>query len=123
MVNDASVKTDRDALSLWKLAIANIIDTRIAFYESNPSFLPRRPTINLRHLRHIIKTFHSKCVLVPARCYCLTHTNVNVLRHELTTINAYIATPFNGTDVIHKHVSFLNSCNVIISDKQKRLAT
>ena len=58
--------TDETALSTWKKEIFRIIDLRVKFYSHNPSLLPRRPTLNVRHLKRGIQELHSKFVLVPA---------------------------------------------------------
>jgi len=55
-----------NALSNWKKAIFDIIDTRISFYKSNNHLLPRKPKFTYRHLKKGIQDFHSKYVFVPA---------------------------------------------------------
>ena len=57
---------DSNSLSAWKKQILNIIDTRIKFYDANPSLLPPRPKLSINFLRKGIKSFHDKFVLVPA---------------------------------------------------------
>ena len=44
----------------------DIIDLRIKFYQSNSSLLPRKHSMNLRHLKKGLQEFHSKYVLAPA---------------------------------------------------------
>ena len=57
---------DSNALSAWKRAIFDIIDSRIKFYSSNTHLLPPKPRFTLRHLKKDVSAFHSKFVLVPA---------------------------------------------------------
>ena len=57
---------DSNSLSEWKKRILNIMDTRIKFYNANPSLLPPKPRLSINFLRKGIKSFHDKFVLVPA---------------------------------------------------------
>ena len=57
---------DSNSLSEWKKQILNIMNTRIKFYNSNPTLLPPRPRLSINFLRKGIKGFHDKFVLVPA---------------------------------------------------------
>ena len=59
-------QADTNSLSLWKKRILEIMNTRIMFYDSNPSSLPPKPNISIRTLRTVLRDFHSKFVLVPA---------------------------------------------------------
>lgn len=71
-IEDFSIKwcrrehADPNSLSTWKKSILKIIDTRINFYNANPSLLPPRPRFSFRNLNSGIQEFHNKCVLVPA---------------------------------------------------------
>lgn len=59
-------KAEQNALSNWKKQVFRIIEIRIKFYKNNPSLLPPRPRLSLRHLKRGIENFHSKFVIVPA---------------------------------------------------------
>ena len=71
-IEDFSIKwcrrehADPNSLSTWKKSILKIIDTRINFYNANPSLLPPRPRFSFRNLKLGIQEFHNKFVLVPA---------------------------------------------------------
>ena len=55
-----------DALAKWKQMISSIIKLRIDFYRNNPEHLPKRPVMTANKIKHIIRKFHSRYVLVPA---------------------------------------------------------
>ena len=57
---------ESNALTYWKKQIFDIIDKRIAFYNSNEHLLPPKPRITFRYLKKAIQDFHSKYVFVPA---------------------------------------------------------
>ena len=59
-------QADSNSLSLWKKRILEIMNTRIMFYDTNPSLLPPKPNFSIRTLKSGLRDFHSKFVLVPA---------------------------------------------------------
>ena len=56
---------DPNALSSWNKSVFSIIDTRIQFYQSNPSLVPG-PPLHSSRIKRSIQVFHSKYVIVPA---------------------------------------------------------
>lgn len=57
---------DSNSLSNWQKQILRVINTRIKFYNANPSLLPPKPKFSINYLRKGIKHFHDQFVLVPA---------------------------------------------------------
>lgn len=57
---------ESNALTDWKKQIFDIIDKRIAFYNSNEHLLPPKPRTTYRYLKKALQDFHSKYVFVPA---------------------------------------------------------
>ena len=84
-------------LLTWKNNFFDIIDKRIAFYNSNENLPPPKPKTTYRYLKKAVQDFHSKYVLIPAdkasdNVIIIWRLHyIDVLKQEIMNTKSYVS--------------------------------